>query len=90
MNYGRFVLSYLPWGQASTVGVAMRRALLGEIRGTSITCARFHGIVHEYSTVTGIKKAIHDVLVNLKEVALRGDSNDVKEARNRSQRNNCG
>nr|YP_010117366.1 RNA polymerase alpha subunit [Microsorum cuspidatum]QPM99633.1 RNA polymerase alpha subunit [Microsorum cuspidatum] len=80
LHYGRFVVSPFRRGQASTVGIAMRRALLGEIQGTSITCARFHGIVHEYSTVTGIKEAIHDVLVNLKEVALKGDSNDVKEA----------
>nr|QVX31677.1 RNA polymerase alpha subunit [Goniophlebium amoenum] len=80
LHYGRFLVSPFRRGQASTVGIAMRRALLGEIRGTSITCARFHGVVHEYSTVTGIKEAIHDVLVNLKEVALRSDSNDVKEA----------
>ncbi len=80
LHYGRFVVSPFKKGQASTVGIAMRRALLEEIRGTSITCARFHGVVHEYSTVTGIKETIHDVLVNLKEVALKGDSNDVKEA----------
>nr|YP_010038607.1 RNA polymerase alpha subunit [Drynaria acuminata]QOY24957.1 RNA polymerase alpha subunit [Drynaria acuminata] len=80
LHYGRFAVSPFKKGQASTVGIAMRRALLEEIRGTSITCARFHGVVHEYSTVTGIKETIHDVLVNLKEVALKGDSNDVKEA----------
>lgn len=80
LHYGRFVISPFRKGQAGTVGIAMRRALLGEIRGTSITCARFHGVVHEYFTVTGIKETIHDVLVNLKEVVLRGESNDVKEA----------
>nr|AJE61754.1 RNA polymerase alpha subunit [Polypodium glycyrrhiza]UIS24350.1 RNA polymerase alpha subunit [Polypodium vulgare] len=80
LHYGRFVVSPFKRGQASTVGIAMRRALLEEIRGTSITRARFHGVVHEYSTVTGIKETIHDVLVNLKEVALKSDSNDVKEA----------
>nr|YP_010117453.1 RNA polymerase alpha subunit [Neolepisorus fortunei]QPM99719.1 RNA polymerase alpha subunit [Neolepisorus fortunei] len=80
LHYGRFVVSPFKRGQASTVGIATRRASPGEIRGTSITCARFHGVVHEYSTVTGIEEAIHDVLVNLKEVALKGDFNDVKEA----------
>nr|YP_009691221.1 RNA polymerase alpha subunit [Davallia solida var. fejeensis]QEG58001.1 RNA polymerase alpha subunit [Davallia solida var. fejeensis] len=80
LHYGRFVVSPFKKGQASTVGIAMRRALLEEVRGTSITRARFHGVVHEYSTVTGIKETIHDVLVNLKEVALKSDSNDVKEA----------
>nr|YP_010169880.1 RNA polymerase alpha subunit [Platycerium wallichii]QRZ59702.1 RNA polymerase alpha subunit [Platycerium wallichii] len=80
LHYGRFVVSPFKKGQASTVGVAMRRVLLGEIRGTSITCARFRGVVHEYSTITGIKETIHDVLVNLKEVVLRGDSDEAKEA----------
>nr|QJQ36544.1 RNA polymerase alpha subunit [Pyrrosia lingua]QJQ36720.1 RNA polymerase alpha subunit [Pyrrosia lingua]QJQ36808.1 RNA polymerase alpha subunit [Pyrrosia lingua] len=80
LHYGRFVVSPFKRGQASTVGIAMRRALLEEIRGTSITCARFYGVVHEYSTVTGIEETIHDVLVNLKEVALTGDSDDVEEA----------
>nr|YP_009549652.1 RNA polymerase alpha subunit [Goniophlebium niponicum]AYW16897.1 RNA polymerase alpha subunit [Goniophlebium niponicum] len=80
LHYGRFVVSPFKRGQASTVGIATRRASPGEIRGTSITCARLHGVVHEYSTVTGIEEAIHDVLVNLKEIALRGNFDDVKKA----------
>nr|YP_009426980.1 RNA polymerase alpha subunit [Hypodematium crenatum]ASU95640.1 RNA polymerase alpha subunit [Hypodematium crenatum] len=80
LHYGRFVVSPFRKGQASTVGIAMRRASLEEVQGTSITCARFHGVVHEYSTITGIQETIHDVLVNLKEIAPKSDSNDVKEA----------
>nr|YP_009183936.1 RNA polymerase alpha subunit [Woodwardia unigemmata]ALN96721.1 RNA polymerase alpha subunit [Woodwardia unigemmata] len=80
LHYGRFAISPFKRGQASTVGIAMRRALLEEVRGASITCARFHGVLHEYSTITGIQETIHDVLVNLKEIAPRSDSNDVKEA----------
>nr|YP_009690688.1 RNA polymerase alpha subunit [Lomariopsis japurensis]QEG57468.1 RNA polymerase alpha subunit [Lomariopsis japurensis] len=80
LHYGRFVVSPFKKGQASTVGIAMRRASLEEVQGTSITCAKFCGIVHEYSTITGIKETIHDVLVNLKEIAPKSDSNDIKEA----------
>ena len=58
----------------------MRKASLEEVQGTGITCARFHGVVHEYSTIRGVKETIHDVLVNLREIALKSDSNDVKEA----------
>lgn len=54
LHYGRFVVSPFKKGQASTVGIAMRRALLQEVQGTSITRARFHGVSHEYSTITGI------------------------------------
>nr|YP_009427420.1 RNA polymerase alpha subunit [Rhachidosorus consimilis]ASU96078.1 RNA polymerase alpha subunit [Rhachidosorus consimilis] len=80
LHYGRFVISPFKRGQASTVGIAMRRASLEEVQGTSITCARFHGVVHEYSTITGIQETIHDVSVNLKEIAPKSDCNDVKEA----------
>nr|YP_009427332.1 RNA polymerase alpha subunit [Pseudophegopteris aurita]ASU95991.1 RNA polymerase alpha subunit [Pseudophegopteris aurita] len=80
LHYGRFVVSPFKRGQASTVGIAMRRASLEEVQGTSITCARFHGVLHEYSTITGIQETIRDVLVNLKEIAPKSESNDVKEA----------
>uniref|UniRef100_UPI0030FE3235 RNA polymerase alpha subunit n=1 Tax=Bolbitis angustipinna TaxID=857756 RepID=UPI0030FE3235 len=80
LHYGRFVVSPFKRGQVSTVGIAMRKASSEEVQGTSITRARFHGVVHEYSTIVGIKETIHDVSVNLKEIALKSDSNDVKEA----------
>nr|YP_009549129.1 RNA polymerase alpha subunit [Haplopteris elongata]AYW16191.1 RNA polymerase alpha subunit [Haplopteris elongata] len=79
-HYGRFAVSPFEKGQASTVGIAMRRALLQEIEGTSITLAKFRGIVHEYSTLTGLQETIHDVSVNSKEIVLKSDSNDIWEA----------
>nr|YP_009425931.1 RNA polymerase alpha subunit [Deparia pycnosora]ASU94590.1 RNA polymerase alpha subunit [Deparia pycnosora] len=80
LHYGRFVVSPFKRGQVSTAGIAMRRASLEEVQGASITCARFHGVLHEYPTITGIQETIHDVLVNPKEIAPKSDSNDVKEA----------
>nr|YP_009547414.1 RNA polymerase alpha subunit [Hemionitis subcordata]AYW15070.1 RNA polymerase alpha subunit [Hemionitis subcordata] len=80
LHYGRFVVSPFKRGQASTIGIAMRRASPQEVGGTSITRAKFHGVVHEYSTITGIQETIHDALVNLKEIVLKSDSNDIWEA----------
>lgn len=54
LHYGRFVVSPFKRGQASTVGIAMRRASPQEVGGTRITRAKFYGVVHEYSTITGI------------------------------------
>ena len=48
LYYGRFILSPLRKGQADTVGIALRRALLGEIEGTCITRAKFGSVPHEY------------------------------------------
>uniref|UniRef100_A0AAT9UT44 DNA-directed RNA polymerase subunit alpha n=1 Tax=Pallavicinia longispina TaxID=280536 RepID=A0AAT9UT44_9MARC len=72
--YGRFAISPFRKDQANTVGIAMRRSLLNEIEGTSITYAKINGIKHEYSALVGIQESIHDILINLKEIVLRNDS----------------
>nr|YP_009567744.1 RNA polymerase alpha subunit [Nyssa yunnanensis]YP_009698312.1 RpoA [Nyssa ogeche]AQU64840.1 DNA-directed RNA polymerase alpha subunit [Nyssa sinensis]AUF33556.1 RpoA [Nyssa wenshanensis]AUF33981.1 RpoA [Nyssa sinensis]QBB87232.1 RNA polymerase alpha subunit [Nyssa yunnanensis]QEJ85375.1 RpoA [Nyssa ogeche] len=73
LYYGRFILSPLMKGQADTIGIAMRRALLGEIEGTCITRAKFKKIPHEYSTIVGIQESVHEILMNLKEIVLRSN-----------------
>nr|AUF34066.1 RpoA [Mastixia caudatilimba] len=71
--YGRFILSPLMKGQADTIGIAMRRALLGEIEGTCITRAKSEKIPHEYSTIVGIQESVHEILMNLKEIVMRSN-----------------
>lgn len=73
LSYGRFILSPLLKGQADTIGIAMRRALLGEIEGTCITRAKSAKIPHEYSTIVGIQESVHEILMNLKEIVLRSN-----------------
>nr|YP_009160834.1 RNA polymerase alpha subunit [Haloxylon ammodendron]AGZ13382.1 RNA polymerase alpha subunit [Haloxylon ammodendron]WLF86874.1 RNA polymerase alpha subunit [Haloxylon ammodendron] len=73
LYYGRFILSPLLKGQADTIGIAMRRALLGELEGTCITRAKSEKIPHEYSTIVGIQESVHEILMNLKEVVLRSN-----------------
>nr|YP_009699077.1 RpoA [Loasa nitida]QEJ86560.1 RpoA [Loasa nitida]QEJ86985.1 RpoA [Loasa sp. CF-2019]QEJ87070.1 RpoA [Loasa sp. CF-2019] len=73
LYYGRFILSPLMKGQADTIGIAIRRALLGEIEGTCITCAKSEKIPHEYCTIVGIQESVHEILMNLKEIILRSN-----------------
>nr|YP_010629318.1 RNA polymerase alpha subunit [Begonia karwinskyana]WBN96264.1 RNA polymerase alpha subunit [Begonia karwinskyana] len=73
LYYGRFILSPLMKGQADTIGIAMRKALLGEIEGTCITRAKSEKISHEYSTLIGIQESVHEILMNLKEIVLRSN-----------------
>nr|YP_009916941.1 RNA polymerase alpha subunit [Primula pellucida]ASM92073.1 RNA polymerase alpha subunit [Primula pellucida] len=73
LYYGRFLLSPLMKGQADTIGIAMRRALLGEIEGTCITRAKSEKIPHEYSTIVGIQESVHEILMNLKEIVLKSN-----------------
>nr|YP_010518778.1 DNA-directed RNA polymerase alpha chain [Smilax weniae]UXO94392.1 DNA-directed RNA polymerase alpha chain [Smilax weniae] len=80
LYYGRFILSPLMKGQADTIGIAMRRALLGEIEGTCITCAKSEKVPHEYFTIVGIKESVHEILINLKEIVLRSTLYGVRDA----------
>ena len=73
LYYGRSILSPLMKGQADTKGIAMRRALLGEIEGTCITRVKSEKVPHEYSTITGIQESVHEILMNLKEIVLRSN-----------------
>nr|UTS56990.1 RNA polymerase alpha subunit [Schizaea tenella] len=80
LHHGRPVISPFRKGQASTIGIAMRKALLGEIEGTGVTCAKSDKINCEYSTITGIRETIHDTSVNSREIVLRGNFRDIQEA----------
>nr|YP_009573767.1 RNA polymerase subunit alpha [Menyanthes trifoliata]AZA07240.1 RNA polymerase subunit alpha [Menyanthes trifoliata] len=80
LYYGRFILSPLMKGQADTIGISMRRALLGEIEGTCITRAKSEKIPHEYSTIAGIQESVHEILMNLKEIVLRSNLYGTCEA----------
>nr|YP_010631880.1 RNA polymerase alpha subunit [Costus dubius]YP_010632056.1 RNA polymerase alpha subunit [Costus woodsonii]WBP61834.1 RNA polymerase alpha subunit [Costus dubius]WBP62098.1 RNA polymerase alpha subunit [Costus woodsonii] len=80
LYYGRFILSPLMKGQADTIGIAMRRALFGEMEGTCITCAKSEKVLHEYSTIVGIEESVHEILLNLKEIVLRSNIYGVRDA----------
>nr|YP_010334036.1 RNA polymerase alpha subunit [Malus fusca]UNH87886.1 RNA polymerase alpha subunit [Malus fusca]UNH88900.1 RNA polymerase alpha subunit [Malus fusca] len=80
LYYGRFILAPLMKGQADTIGIAMRRALLGEIEGTCITRAKSEKIPHEYSTIVGIQESVHEILMNLKEIVLKSNLYGTRNA----------
>ncbi|GAV59080.1 LOW QUALITY PROTEIN: Ribosomal_S11 domain-containing protein/RNA_pol_A_bac domain-containing protein/RNA_pol_L domain-containing protein, partial [Cephalotus follicularis] len=73
LYYGRFIMSPFMKGQADTIDIAIRRALLGEIEGTCITRAKSDKIPNEYSTIVGIQESVHEILMNLKEIVLRSN-----------------
>nr|UEV86301.1 RNA polymerase alpha subunit [Illigera rhodantha] len=80
LYYGRFVLSPLMKGQADMIGIAMRKALLGEIEGTCITRAKSEKVTHEYSTIVGIEESVQEILMNLKEIVLRSNLYGTRDA----------
>lgn len=81
LYYGRFILSPLiKKDQANTIGIIMRKILLGEMEGTSIINAKFENVPHEYSVIPGIKESVHEILMNLKKIVLRSNLYEVQDA----------
>nr|YP_010290544.1 RNA polymerase alpha subunit [Centrolepis aristata]ULQ64490.1 RNA polymerase alpha subunit [Centrolepis aristata] len=80
LYYGRFILSPLSKGQADTIGIAIRRVLLGEMEGTCITRAKSEKVLHEYSTIIGIEESVHEILLNLKAIVLKSNLYGIRDA----------
>ncbi|MBF2097889.1 MAG: DNA-directed RNA polymerase subunit alpha [Gloeomargaritaceae cyanobacterium C42_A2020_066] len=83
--YGKFILEPLEPGQGTTVGNALRRVLLADLEGAAVTSVRIAGVTHEFSTVPGMREDVLELLLNLKELALRSYSPDPQVARLRVQ-----
>src|SRR5260370_39254986 len=70
-TYGRFFAEPLERGYGITVGNALRRILLSSLPGFAITAVRIKSVLHEFSTVPGVKEDVTDIVLNLKEGRLR-------------------
>ena len=69
--YGEFTIQPLERGFGVTLGNALRRVLLSSIQGAAITSIKIDGVLHEFSTIPGIKEDVTDVILNLKGVRFK-------------------
>jgi DNA-directed RNA polymerase subunit alpha len=70
-NYGRFIAQPFERGFGTTIGNALRRVLLSSIEGAAVTAVRVEGVLHEFSSLTGVVEDMTDVVLNLKQVAFK-------------------
>ena len=75
-TYGKFVVEPLERGYGTTLGNCMRRILLSSLPGAAVTSVKIDGILHEFSTIPGVKEDVTEIILNLKKLAVRlnGDS----------------
>ena len=69
--YGKFTAEPLERGFGNTMGNSLRRILLSSIQGAAITSVRIKDILHEFSTIPGVREDVTDIILNLKEVQLK-------------------
>lgn len=80
--YGCFLIEPLETGQGITIGNALRRTLLSDLTGYSITGVRINNLKHEFSVVKGLREDILEVLLNLKEVIFKSSFSVQKDNKN--------
>ncbi len=77
-KYGKLTLEPLDRGYGMTLGNALRRVLLSSISGAAITAVHIDGVLHEFSTVPGVREDVIEVLMNLKHVPVRSKSKEPR------------
>jgi DNA-directed RNA polymerase subunit alpha len=65
-------------GFGTTLGSALRRVLLSSLQGAAITTVQIDGVLHEFSSIAGVREDVTDIVLNIKEIALRVHSDGVK------------
>jgi DNA-directed RNA polymerase subunit alpha len=77
-NYGKFVVEPLERGYGITLGNALRRILLSSLPGVAANYIKIDGVLHEFSTVRGVKEDVAELILNIKELALKMNGEDPK------------
>ncbi len=81
-KYGRFVVEPLERGYGITLGNSLRRIMLSSLPGVAVSQVKIEGVLHEFSSVPGIKEDVTEIIMNVKSLAIKNnsDSNEVKTA----------
>ena len=80
-RYGKFVAEPLERGFGLTIGNGLRRILLSSLQGAAITSMRIEGVMHEFSTISGVAEDVTDIVLNLKNVVPRMEDKDEAHLR---------
>ena len=75
-KYGKFVVEPLEKGYGTTLGNSLRRILLSSLPGSAVTSIKIDGVLHEFSTVPGVVEDVADIILNIKSLALKSDSDE--------------
>lgn len=77
-TYGRFVVEPLERGYGITLGNSLRRVLLSSLPGAGVTSVRIDGVLHEFSTIPGVREDVTDIILALKKLRFRLHGDAVK------------
>ncbi len=77
-RYGRFVIEPLERGYGTTLGNSLRRIMLSSLPGAAVSSVKIEGVLHEFSTIPGVKEDVTEVILNIKHLAIKNNSDSVE------------
>ncbi len=77
-KYGRFVVEPLERGFGNTLGNSLRRVLLSSLEGVAVTSIKIDGVLHEFSTIPGVKEDVTEIVLNMKSLVAKLHNNGPK------------
>lgn len=73
-KYGRFVVQPLERGYGTTLGNSLRRIMLSSLPGVAVSQVKIEGVVHEFSPIPGVKEDVTEIIMNIKSLAIKNNS----------------
>ena len=80
-TYGKFVVEPLERGYGITLGNSLRRVLLSSLPGAAVTSVKIDGVLHEFSTIPGVKEDVTEIVLNLKTLSVKLDGEEPRLVR---------
>ena len=77
-RYGRFVVEPLERGYGTTLGNSLRRIMLSSLPGTAVSQVKLDGVVHEFSSIPGVKEDVTEIIMNIKKLAIKNTSDSTE------------
>ena len=78
-SYAKIIAEPLEKGYGLTLGNSLRRILLSSIRGTAVTAIQIDGVLHEFTSIKGVREDVTDIVLNVKSLALKSNSETLKK-----------
>ena len=81
-RYGKFVVEPLERGYGTTLGNSLRRIMLSSLPGAAVSQVKIEGVLHEFSSIPGVKEDVTEIIMNIKSLAIKNtsDTNEPKTA----------
>ena len=77
-KYGKFVVEPLERGYGLTLGNSLRRIMLSSLVGTAVSSVKIEGVLHEFSSIPGVKEDVTEIIMNIKQLAIKNNSSSVE------------